>query len=88
MSYSGMGSHLNIRRFWGKDGKRETRRGDSDERLSPLFLSRLPSPPSKISSAPVPKEGLILRLGEKKWKKAALKGFFFVVCWLLLHQET
>ena len=94
MSYSGMGSHLNIRRFWGKSGKRETKRGNSEERLPPpplslsLSLSPLPSPPSKISSAPVPKEGLILRLGEKKWKKAALKGFFFVVCWLLLHQET
>ena len=59
-----MGSHLNIGRFWGKGGKRETKRGDSEETLPlSLSLSRLPSPPYKISSVPIPKEGLILRLG-------------------------
>ena len=58
---------------------REKRKGETAKKGFPLLslsLSPLPSPPSKISSAPVPKEGLILRLGEKKWKKAALKGFF------------
>jgi len=43
-----MGSHLNIRRFWGKDGKRETKRGDSEERL-PLSLS-LPFPLRPLKS--------------------------------------
>ena len=62
---------------------REKRKGETAKKDFPLLslslslsLSPLPSPPSKISSAPVPKEGLILRLGEKKWKKVALKGFF------------
>ena len=64
--------------FLGEKWEERNEKGKQRRKTSPppLSLSPLPSPPSKISSAPVPKEGLILRLGEKKWKKAALKGFF------------
>ena len=48
MSYGGMGSHLNIRRFWGKGGKRETKKGDSEEILPPGLS--LPSPLRPLTS--------------------------------------
>ena len=51
---------------------REKRKGETAKKDFPsLSLSRLPSPPYKISSAPIPKEGLILRLGVDLFESGA-----------------
>ena len=56
---------LSIRRFWGKRGKMEAKKGES------FLFSPLPPPPSKISSPLYPQEGLILRLGLHRRKMSA-----------------